>query len=326
MCLAGTSGTLSAMGRTAEAASDGRRALHLARETGLPGLEALALAALSAATWLAGDWGGALRLARQAQHLPGDVPGAPQRAVSQLITMVLAEAGDTAAAERACATGLAWCRDAGDLTALAGHLRNRAILDLRAHRTDDAAAHLRELLEVAKRAGARPMLLAGLDCCGHLCAATRRPADAVTVWAAMSALSRSRPLTFLPLSAGRQGDRRREARGLLGEARARAAEQRGTAMSLAAAAEYALLLASAQEQERLPAEVAANPAPDLARLSPREQELLTLVAQGRTDAQIATQLHVTVRTVSTHLDRIRDKTGCRRRADLTRLALSVGLV
>jgi DNA-binding CsgD family transcriptional regulator len=33
-----------------------------------------------------------------------------------------------------------------------------------------------------------------------------------------------------------------------------------------------------------------------------------------------------VRTVSSHLDRIRDKTGARRRADLTRLALTAGLV
>ena len=45
-----------------------------------------------------------------------------------------------------------------------------------------------------------------------------------------------------------------------------------------------------------------------------------------TDAQIAAQLYITVRTVSSHLDRIRDKTGCRRRADLTRLALGAGLV
>jgi DNA-binding CsgD family transcriptional regulator len=42
--------------------------------------------------------------------------------------------------------------------------------------------------------------------------------------------------------------------------------------------------------------------------------------------QIATQLFISVRTVRTHLDRIRDKTGCRRRADLTRLALSAGLI
>jgi DNA-binding CsgD family transcriptional regulator len=33
-----------------------------------------------------------------------------------------------------------------------------------------------------------------------------------------------------------------------------------------------------------------------------------------------------IRTVSSHLDRIRDKTGCRRRADLTRLALTESLI
>jgi DNA-binding CsgD family transcriptional regulator len=80
-----------------------------------------------------------------------------------------------------------------------------------------------------------------------------------------------------------------------------------------------------------PDRVAAGPeppvaAPGLEALSPRERELLTLVARGHTDAQIASQLHISVRTVSSHLDRIRDKTGCRRRADLTRLALSAGLV
>jgi len=69
-----------------------------------------------------------------------------------------------------------------------------------------------------------------------------------------------------------------------------------------------------------------TPLPGLARLSAREQELVTLVAQGRTDAQIAAQLYISIRTVRSHLDRIRDKTGARRRADLTRLALSDGLV
>jgi DNA-binding CsgD family transcriptional regulator len=61
-------------------------------------------------------------------------------------------------------------------------------------------------------------------------------------------------------------------------------------------------------------------------LSARERELVVLVAQGRTDAEIAAQLYISIRTVRSHLDRIRDKTGCRRRADLTRLALSTGLL
>jgi DNA-binding CsgD family transcriptional regulator len=126
------------------------------------------------------------------------------------------------------------------------------------------------------------------------------------------------------LNVGRRDDLLRKARDLLGEARTRAAEQRGAAMSPATAAEYALMLASAEPQ--VSAEADAIVAPDLTRLSPRERELLTLVARGRTDAQIAAQLYITVRTVSSHLDRIRDKTGCRRRADLTRLALAVGFV
>jgi DNA-binding CsgD family transcriptional regulator len=83
-------------------------------------------------------------------------------------------------------------------------------------------------------------------------------------------------------------------------------------------AEYALMLADPGPPQ--PAERGSG------TLSARERELVTLVAQGRTDAQIAAQLYISIRTVRSHLDRIRDKTGCRRRADLTRLALSEGLV
>ena len=92
---------------------------------------------------------------------------------------------------------------------------------------------------------------------------------------------------------------------------------RGTAMNISTAAEYALMLAD-------PGPPRSAPGPG--ELSARERELVTLVAQGRTNAQIAAELHISVRTVSSHLDRIRDKTGCRRRADLTRLALSSRLV
>ena len=110
----------------------------------------------------------------------------------------------------------------------------------------------------------------------------------------------------------------REARQALGPGRARAAEERGAAMSMATAAEYAL-------HAHRPRPSAAGGA-RAGELSARERELVTLVAQGRTNAQIADQLHISVRTVGSHLDRIRDKTGCRRRVDLTRLALATGLV
>ena len=75
-----------------------------------------------------------------------------------------------------------------------------------------------------------------------------------------------------------------------------------------------------------PPQPTSAPAPALGGLSARERELVTLVAQGRTNAQIAAELFISVSTVSSHLDRSRNKTGCRRRADLTRLALTEGLV
>ena len=89
-------------------------------------------------------------------------------------------------------------------------------------------------------------------------------------------------------------------------------------MNITAAAEYALMLADPGPPQ--PATSGQG------RLSARERQLVALVAQGRTDAQIAAELYISIRTVRSHLDRIRDKTGCRRRADLTRLALTAGLV
>jgi len=161
-------------------------------------------------------------------------------------------------------------------------------------------------------------MLNGLDWCGYLCAVTGRDAEAVTVWAARAALFSRAESAEPPVTADRRAGPLRRARQALGDARAEAAEERGAAMSPATAAEYALLLTAPGPQP------AATP--ELAGLSARELELVTLVAQGHTNAQIAAKLFISVRTVGSHLDRIRDKTGCRRRADLTRLALTAGLV
>ena len=161
-------------------------------------------------------------------------------------------------------------------------------------------------------------LRTGLSQCGDLCAATGRAAEALTLWAACTAVDQHEGLTDPPWFVPRREEQLRQARQALGPGRARAAEDRGAAMSLATAAEYALLLTDPGPPQ--PA------APDPGKLSARERELVTLVAQGRTNAQIAAELYISVRTVGSHLDRIRDKTGCRRRADLTRLALTTGLV
>jgi DNA-binding CsgD family transcriptional regulator len=228
---------------------------------------------------------------------------------------VLIGAGDLAAAEPVCAAALARARDAGDLWNQASLLHMMVSLDLAAGRIRDAAAHLRESLQFT-RTGTWFLLLDNLDRCGHLCVATGRLAEALTVWAALGALARRAGVLLHPPDTRRREEPLHQARQALGPARARAAEDRGTAMSADTAAEYAVILTDLS-----PPQPAAP-----GQLSARERELITLVAQGRTDAQIAAELYISIRTVRSHLDRIRDKTGCRRRADLTRLALTAGLV
>jgi len=60
-------------------------------------------------------------------------------------------------------------------------------------------------------------------------------------------------------------------------------------------------------------------------LSEREREIVALLAGGATDAQIAERLFLSINTVRSHLERIRDKTGARRRAELVRYALQAGI-
>jgi DNA-binding CsgD family transcriptional regulator len=316
--LIGRSVALASMGRIAEAVDDGRRALHLSRDCGYPAGEVQALVYLAVAAYFVGDLDQAVELAGQAEQVPADLPGQLARLRSIFVADVLMASGDLAEAERVCTAGLAQARDVGDTQNLARVLTLMAMLEIRSGRITGATAHLREALQISARTGTLLALENGLDCCVHLCAATGLWAEAVTVWAAHTALLRYEAPATAPARMRRRQELLREARQALGPARARSAEDRGAAMSLATAAEYALLLTDPGPPQ--PA------APDPGKLSARERELVTLVARGRTNAQIAAQLYISIRTVSSHLDRIRDKTDCRRRADLTRLALTMGLV
>ena len=61
-------------------------------------------------------------------------------------------------------------------------------------------------------------------------------------------------------------------------------------------------------------------------LSEREEEVLRGVALGLTNAEIATQMFVSVRTVESHRAHIHQKLGVQNRADLVRLARRRGLL
>jgi DNA-binding NarL/FixJ family response regulator len=84
-------------------------------------------------------------------------------------------------------------------------------------------------------------------------------------------------------------------------------------------------------QERLVAAV-TSPRPAASRpedppddLTPREIEVLQLIAAGRSNAEIAEALVVSAATVKTHVNRVFHKTGARDRAQAVRYAYEHGL-
>jgi len=63
-----------------------------------------------------------------------------------------------------------------------------------------------------------------------------------------------------------------------------------------------------------------------ASLTPRERDVLMMVAKGLTHKQIGSRLNLAKATIDTYVHRVRQKVGTGNKADLTRLAIDLGLV
>ena len=178
-----------------------------------------------------------------------------------------------------------------------------------------AAEHARALLARVPTIGSAPFV-AGVAVPALLAAGAQDEADACVAWA----LGTDRH----PMAVGAAAD----LAAYRGDADGAAALYR-EAFAGASAAGYQLIARTYEarlgEVVELVAAGASVPAPSRGGLSPREQELLVLLAGGKTDEQIAQALFVSKRTVQSHLNRIRDKSGRRRRSELTLLAIELGL-
>jgi DNA-binding NarL/FixJ family response regulator len=75
-----------------------------------------------------------------------------------------------------------------------------------------------------------------------------------------------------------------------------------------------------------PPVTAAWPPPQLAELSERELEVLTLVGRGRSNGEIAAELFISLATVKTHVRHVLAKLGLRDRVQAVVLAYESGLI
>ena len=238
------------------------------------------------------------------------------------VTQLHILAGDAASARTLSERGIAYCDEHGlpGVRAWCRILRGWAISEL--GRPGDAVADMTDAVARSRAARSRiniPLfnaLLADVHARrGDVAAALELIEDALAesrenqVW--VSDLHRRRAELFMTGGV---------------EHRAAAADELRTAIAVAesqGAVTFARRAAAALA--RIQPRAAAIEQASSANLSPRERELLSLVGRGLTDKQIADELVISLATVRSHLDRIRDKTGRRRRPELTRLAVELGL-
>jgi DNA-binding CsgD family transcriptional regulator len=309
------------LGDIVTAAEDAHRGLALSRSIGSQAGEAWALAAVSLAACCADDPRQGLEWARQAEEiLTRDIPGHVARRCRAMLAVILSEAGEPDSARRLCADGLAQLRDAADLTGSALLLEEEARAQVLLGNLGDAAALLRQAMATASRIGAHLALADCISQCLHPGTTTERWVAAVTFWSAVTANWTRRGLPGVSYRDGHPFGFLRQAEQVLTPTQLRAAMERGAGMTLDDAVELISVLTDETKCVRQSIPRGGR------ELSAREREVVTLVARGHTNAQIAAELFISVRTVISHLDRIRGKTGYRRRADLTRLARTEGLV
>ncbi len=185
-----------------------------------------------------------------------------------------------------------------------------------------------DILNTARITGVTSYALGALLGLALAAGADGDPAVAATLHGVADELHEQAGRAFEAIEVGLRDRDHARLRARLGEAAFEAAYARGRTLSQADA--IALATAAAQPDPGV-APAATVPAAghtadgSAGPLSDRERDIVALLAGGATDAQIAGQLYLSVNTVRSHLDRIRDKTGARRRMDLVRYALQAGI-
>ncbi len=189
--------------------------------------------------------------------------------------------------------------------------------------TSTAGELFQESLRWACQAGSKVAMALALEGLADVAVAQQEPVWAARLWGAAEALREQAGAPGRPSQ--RADDERCVAavHAQLGEQAFAAAWAQGRAMTpeqaLAAQGLATLPMALSAGPPTTPPTRSATPYPD--DLTAREVEVLRLVAQGLTDAQVAEQLVISPRTVNGHLRSIYSKIGVTSRSAATRYAV-----
>jgi predicted ATPase/class 3 adenylate cyclase/DNA-binding CsgD family transcriptional regulator len=239
-------------------------------------------------------------------------------------------AGETGAARGHLREAITLADNLGYLNMSVGLEQNLGLVDLIDADPRNARRHFLKSLDTARATGTKSSYFhAALLGLALAAGADDDPAVAATLHGIADKHYEQAGRGFEATEGALRDRDRAQLRARLGEAAFEAAYRRGRTLSQADAIALATAAAEADPGAApvitFPAAGQAAPGGSAGLLSAREREIVALLAGGATDAQIAERLFLTVNTVRSHLERIRDKTGARRRAELVRYALQAGI-
>lgn len=185
------------------------------------------------------------------------------------------------------------------------------------HRSSDAAHHYRESLRVLVASGDSVWLFKPVAGLAAVAARCDRLETAAQLLGTVDELLQRTGARLLPFDVPIYETVHAEARTTLGETAFVAARQAGQALGMVALfAEADVIVSVAEEMARAPRRRSSHSADDeQSALTLREHEVLRLLAQGKTDREIANALFVSRRTVNSHVANILSKLAVQSRRD-----------
>jgi predicted ATPase/DNA-binding CsgD family transcriptional regulator len=228
--------------------------------------------------------------------------------------------GDHGRARRLAERGLALSREVGERQTLCAALYTLATLAQAEGDHERARDLFEEGLTLSAELGNEADVAHCLEGLASIAGAEGSIARAARLWGAEEALLEkieAAVYTYVPDRSLHQSQLA-AARSQLDEEAFEAAWEEGRTMSPEQAIEYA--------RDRSPAPETAAPETYPAGLSAREVDVLRMVAQGMTNAEVAQKLFISSRTVGWHLGSIYRKLGFSSRTEATRFAVEHGLL
>lgn len=191
-------------------------------------------------------------------------------------------------------------------------------------RRDQAFTLYRDSLLRRKEIGDMPGFADCLDGLAEVASEQRDHWKAARLLACAKALREQSGYKRSPRGAAEHGRRVASIQEALGPAAFAAAQAAGSAMTLEEAMECALASSESHQPKR--SEADKSPAAKRAGLlAPREQEVAALIAEGKSNREIAAALSITESTAAAHVQHILNKLGVNSRAQIAAWAVAHGL-